>query len=255
MPAAIAIAFILAMASGFRSGWRTQADVADDERREAERKRAAAGGAPPPPQSPSAPLAMVQGSDPSRRWFYWFIYYRGVTTTFGPVQMTDYEAFKNEFNTKRNYFGAVMHRYVWFHDSRGSVWARDNRNDRQFLAGAALPSPFPERQVVTDVAKTSSSRVSGSPVPGGPVRGEWPYRGFPEEVKLAGRLFQRAKFSLPYPGVAAQYREARERDSAHLFVLDTGRFVVPHIDDANPDRGHMIAHGVRDLMPALLPPV
>ena len=253
MPVAIAFAFILAMASGVRSGWRTQADVADEAQKEAERKaRAAAAGAPPPPQ---LPIAMVQGAGDARRWFYWFIYYRGTTATFGPVQMTEYEAFQMEFRTKSNYLGAVLSRYVWFHDARGSAWVKDSRTDQQFLAGAPVPSPFPGRQVTTDVARTSSSRVGAVPLDGGPVRGDWPYRGLPEEVKLAGRVFQRAKFSLPYPGVRAQYREARARDSAHLFVLDTGRFVVPHIDDANPDRGLMLEHGLRDLLPSVLPPV
>jgi hypothetical protein len=246
MPAAIAIAFVLAMAAGSRSGWRTQADVAEEERLAAEKRAKAQSGAPPPPA--------VQGLSTGRRWFYWFIHYGALVVEYGPKYMTDNEAFMAEFSAKTNYLGASMHRYVWIRDERGGTWVRDTRSDPDFLAGAPVQSQLPQRRVVTD-SRQSSSSVGAVPTPGGPVRGEWPWRGLPNEVRLAGRVFERAKFSLPYPGVIAQYREAKARDSAHLFVLDTGRFVVPHIDDANPDRGLMMEHAMRDMLPSLLPRV
>lgn len=59
----------------------------------------------------------------------------------------------------------------------------------------------------------------------------------PSTVVYGGRLFRRAFCRTPYRGVAAQYREDRPRDSGHMFLLDDGTLIVPHVDAWNPDSG------------------
>jgi len=224
MPAAIALVLLLALGAGARSGWRTQADIAEEEER---RRRAASGanGAPPPP--------VVQGEDDKWRYFYAYVVVRGQPAPRlfyqrGPMMLSDRAAFLEHMDLiatgQRHGQLVLVRRYDYF---PGVGWR------------LAAPNSIGARPV-------PSSR--------GAVRGKWVFPGLPERVTLEGRVYERAKFSLPYPGVIAQYREAVAHDSRHLFVLTNGRFVVPHLDEANPDRGHMLEHAVRDVLPMLLPP-
>lgn len=258
MPVALAFAFLMALGAGARSGWRTQADFAA-EAEAARRKQLAAGGGGPGPVVQGGELASVG----ALRWFYWYIHYGNLVVPYGPTkQMRDGEAFRLEFSTKFNYPGATFHRYV---GERGK-WIRDTRKDTEFLASAPIPPPSaaPEAPALPAARMALAKRVpprrpakvsgEGDESVSGPIRGDWPYQGLPHRVTLAGRLFERARFFLPYPGVVGQYRETKPHDSAHLFVLENGRFVVPHIDEANPDLGPglMLEHAVRDLLPALM---
>lgn len=80
------------------------------------------------------------------------------------------------------------------------------------------------------------------------IHGQWPAQGFPERVQLLGREFTRSKsWSFPYPGVVAQYREAVDHNSMHLRVFDDGHYDVTHLDEANPERGLVLEHALRDV--------
>src|SRR5579863_3720892 len=80
-----------------------------------------------------------------------------------------------------------------------------------------------------------------------PLRGRWTLGSFPQRVELRGRVFSAARFQFPRPGVVAQYREERERDSMHLLVHDDGTYEVSHADEANPDCGLVGEHVASDL--------
>ena len=79
-----------------------------------------------------------------------------------------------------------------------------------------------------------------------PIVGRWTPTGFPQHVVAAGRLFERARWQQPYPGVVEQYREVRPRNSAHLMVHADRTWRIDHIDEDNPDRGRVIEHGLND---------
>jgi len=81
-----------------------------------------------------------------------------------------------------------------------------------------------------------------------PVRGRWTFGGFPAQVTLSGAIYRRTPWAWPRSGVVAQYREARPVNSRHLFVLSDGTFVVPHVDEVNPDLGSALAHLARDVI-------
>jgi hypothetical protein len=79
------------------------------------------------------------------------------------------------------------------------------------------------------------------------LTGTWPFQGFPERVQLLGRAFTRSrKYAFPYAGVVAQYREDKDHESMHLMVFGDGHFEIDHIDDANPERGHVLEHALKD---------
>jgi hypothetical protein len=67
-------------------------------------------------------------------------------------------------------------------------------------------------------------------------------------VTLSGAVYRRTPWAWPRSGVVAQYREVRPVNSRHLFVLANGSFVVPHVDEVNPDLGSPLAHLVRDVI-------
>lgn len=73
-------------------------------------------------------------------------------------------------------------------------------------------------------------------------------RDLPPVVVVGSRVFVKARWWRPYPGVVCQYREARPLLSAHLFVHPDGTFTVDHIDDYNPDMGYPLQHFVVDLL-------
>jgi len=79
-----------------------------------------------------------------------------------------------------------------------------------------------------------------------PIVGPWTATGFPQRVVAAGRIFERARWQQPYQGVVEQYREVRDRNSAHLMVHADRTWRIDHIDEDNPDRGRVIEHGLND---------
>lgn len=87
------------------------------------------------------------------------------------------------------------------------------------------------------------------------LRGKWPGSDLPPTITVNGHHFRRAGWHWPYPGVRAQYREAVVRGSRHLFVLENGTWVVPHIDAENPDLGNPAKHFVEDVLRAPAPSV
>lgn len=243
-PFLLAASALLAIAAGSKTGWRTAAEMADDERKQK--------GLPP----------TVQGAPPSR-WFYWYIHHNGNTSSYGAVKMTDAEAFRTEFNTKSQNLGATLQRYIW---TGGNNWIRDTRRDPEFLASAPVPGlkvgvdativyPYP---LITSV---SGSKFHSQTMPSvlasvgavaitPPIRGRWPGPDFPDTVTMSGRLFRKAGWKWPYTGVVAQYREAIPVNSRHLLVLDDGTFIIDHYDEANPDSDAAFKHLVKDVLKA-----
>lgn len=82
-----------------------------------------------------------------------------------------------------------------------------------------------------------------------PLRGAWTFEGFPERVELGGRSFVRSdRWAAPLPGVAKQYREDVARQAMHLYALDDGTWKIDHIDEANPDKGLVLEHALKDVI-------
>ena len=81
-----------------------------------------------------------------------------------------------------------------------------------------------------------------------PFKGAWTFQGFPARVQLLGRTFAKATWAAPYPHVVAQYREAVDHNALHLMVHDDGTWSADHTDDANPDRGLVLEHTLRDVI-------
>lgn len=82
-----------------------------------------------------------------------------------------------------------------------------------------------------------------------PLRGTWTAHGFPDTVVLLGRTFKRSqKWAAPYRLVVAQYREDVDHHSMHLLVRADGTWIIEHTDDANPERGLVLEHAVRDVI-------
>jgi hypothetical protein len=80
------------------------------------------------------------------------------------------------------------------------------------------------------------------------VSGSWAFQGLPHQVSLNGRTFNRARIASPfYSGVVGQYREAVPWNAQHLMVFGNGMYVVDHVDEANPDYGHLVAHALLDV--------
>lgn len=81
-----------------------------------------------------------------------------------------------------------------------------------------------------------------------PLTGQWTANGFPDAVSINGRAFKRSvEWAFPYSGVVAQYREDVDHDSQHLLVHQDGTWSIDHTDDANPERGLVLEHAVRDV--------
>ena len=81
-----------------------------------------------------------------------------------------------------------------------------------------------------------------------PVVEPWDFApgDFPDHIEIDGLVFNRAIRQQGYDGVICQYRQAVPRDSAHLLVLNDGRYVIDHIDSYNPDMGYPVRHFVVD---------
>lgn len=79
------------------------------------------------------------------------------------------------------------------------------------------------------------------------ITGRWPWPdNYPELIFFEDRRFCLASWAWPYSGVAAQYREDRPENSAHLLVLSDGTYRIDHLDEANPDHGRVGQHFFRD---------
>lgn len=94
---------------------------------------------------------------------------------------------------------------------------------------------------------SSRSTVTTGELPLAPaLEGWWTLPNFPERVWIDGRLFRRADWRQPYERVVEQYREDVPRDSMHLKVYSSGRWIVDHIDQDNPDLGRPLEHFFND---------
>lgn len=82
-----------------------------------------------------------------------------------------------------------------------------------------------------------------------PLRGTWSFQGFPDTVMILGRTFKRSKkWAAPQHLVVAQYREDVDHNSMHLLVKADGTWIIEHTDDANPERGLVLEHTLRDVI-------
>ncbi len=82
-----------------------------------------------------------------------------------------------------------------------------------------------------------------------PLRGGWTFDGFPERIELGGRSFVRSdKWAARIDGVLQQYREDVDRQAMHLYVLEDGTWKIDHIDAANPERGLVLEHALKDVV-------
>lgn len=80
------------------------------------------------------------------------------------------------------------------------------------------------------------------------LQGAWPLQDFPERAVVLGRTFARSHaWAFPYSGVVAQYREDVDRNSMHLRVYEDGHFDITHMDEANPERGLVLEHAIKDV--------
>lgn len=207
---------MLVLISGQASGWTTQAGAAEEKRRRE--------AAPP----------LVQGSSAGvRRWYFWYVMDTyGRVRWLGPLAYTDSEVFDLETSLERNVLGTRTYRFVYSPVSR--TWVHDTRPRTSLLMGDSVGA-YPTPKV---------------------MRGKWTLGKFPKRVRLHGVWFERATWFWPKPGVAAEYREMKARDAMHLFVVlrepSSGRpwleYVVPHIDEANPDQGLALEHLVLDVL-------
>lgn len=80
-----------------------------------------------------------------------------------------------------------------------------------------------------------------------PVRGLWPVAGRPSVVNLNGRRFLRSSGITKHTGTVAHYREDVPRNSAHLYLLSDGTYLINHLDEVNP-RDDTIAHFIKDVL-------
>lgn len=88
-----------------------------------------------------------------------------------------------------------------------------------------------------------------------PLRGSWPARdqhgalSFPDTIAIGGHAFKRSTtWAAPYSGVVAQYREDVDRKAMHLMVHSDGTWIVDHVDEANPERGLVLEHTLKDVI-------
>lgn len=58
---------------------------------------------------------------------------------------------------------------------------------------------------------------------------------------FGSKRFATAKWKFPYPGIQAQYREARPLNSTHVLSREDGT-VESHVDWFNPDMGYPLMH-------------
>jgi hypothetical protein len=225
-PFLLVAAAVIAIGSGSKAGWRTQAQMADGEH-----------GAPP----------SVQGM-PTKRWFFWYVLPIGASQygTRGPSYLTDAEAFDLEASTKSATLGVQLFRFVYL--PLRQVWVYDTRNEPALLASREI------RDANGNVVGVHHRNTGACPDFVGaialttPLKGPWPYTTLPAQVRLNGKLFKKARFSTMKTGVVGQYREAVSTNSMHLYVMANGTYLVTHLDEANPDMGRALEHLFKDVI-------
>lgn len=189
----------------------------------------------------------------------------------GPFQATDAEIARLVFNTKMAETGVdLIYRLVY--SPAQKVWIWDMRSDYQLatsdpipgydtrVAGSSLPDQ--RKQAVVRGYNQARGEMGLPPYVGAtnvspPITGIWPIVGFPAIVHILGAEFRRAEWKWPKKGIFAQYREAVPTNSRHLYVLRSGRYIVSHRDEVNPDMGSPSDHFIRDVMkrPASISPI
>lgn len=88
-----------------------------------------------------------------------------------------------------------------------------------------------------------------------PIIGTWTAMDFPRQVVVGGVTYNKTTRVAGVLGVVVHYRENVEFKAKHLFVFDDGTFRVTHLDEYNPDLGHVIAHLAFDASSIILPPL
>lgn len=78
------------------------------------------------------------------------------------------------------------------------------------------------------------------------IHGRWSLPGFPDVVFIGNRVFHRAEWKQTCVGIVEQYREAVDKNSAHLKIRTDGVWFIDHMDDFNPDRGYASEHFLED---------
>jgi hypothetical protein len=215
MPILLLFAAAFVIAAGQRSDWTTSAARAEEE----ERKRKQLG------------TPHVEGV--TRRWFFWYVLPFGSTTygMRGPEFLTDEEAFSLESRTRAASLGVQLFRFVY---TSSGVWVFDTRTAPALLAS----------RPITD----ASGNVVGAIALPKPITGTWPYAELPQVVFVNRKRFVKAKIQASKPGVIGQYREDVPENSQHLYVCSNGRYVIDHVDEANPDHGRMLEHFLKDFV-------
>lgn len=71
----------------------------------------------------------------------------------------------------------------------------------------------------------------------------------PDSIRIRGARYIRTK-GIARHGAELQYREDTPRNSAHLYVLPTGRYVIDHRDAVSPEHS-VLRHFVADVLPSL----
>lgn len=161
----------------------------------------------------------------------------------GPFNLTDgqiYTQVRDQISTTP---GLEIYRLVYSPLQR--VWIWDLRS-MESLGQSASPIPGYDNESMISGA-SQLGRVGVVPVVP-PMKGRWPFAGFPDVVSVMGGTFRKARWSWPRPGVVMQYREAVPSNSRHLFVLKSGAYVVSHKDEVNPDLASPAEHFIRDVM-------
>lgn len=157
----------------------------------------------------------------------------------GPLRLTDYQLYRKIKDEQARSRGLTHYRLAYSPLQR--VWLQDNRTETELAESLA---PIPGYDSDPWISGTTVGAIRVSP----PLSGVWPFVGHPPRVQISKMHFDRSGWTFPRRGVVAQYRERVPVNSKHLFVLENGRFVVPHMDEENPDLGSAIGHFVKDVM-------
>lgn len=88
-----------------------------------------------------------------------------------------------------------------------------------------------------------------------PIVGVWTTVGFPQQVVVGGRTYNKTTRTIIVSSVAAHYRENSEFNARHLYVFTDGTFKITHLDEYNPDMGHVVSHLMFDASSFVLPPL
>jgi hypothetical protein len=145
-PFAILASFLVAMGTGVKAGFKTSAELAQEEE---ERKRRA--GTIPTVQG----VTFDRVNPGARHWWFWNTHFNGRVYQSKSLYLTGREALAEEQRVISNTNTVVpdpnvlwplqaskrvappeMHRYIW--EANSARWLRDLRSSRQLLAGNSL---------------------------------------------------------------------------------------------------------------------